>query len=86
MRINCVSCGHQIEVDDDSYAHYSGPLRCWVCHAVLVVRIVDGRVDSASLPGVAWDSPAPAGHAALQTASPKRKAVARTLAKEASHD
>lgn len=50
MKINCISCGHQIDVDDDSYARYHGPLRCWVCHAVLSVHIVDGCVESITVP------------------------------------
>ncbi|AOJ71130.1 MULTISPECIES: hypothetical protein [Burkholderia] len=49
MHINCISCGHQIEVDDDSYARYHGALRCWVCHSLLMVDIVEGCVESVRL-------------------------------------
>ncbi|AOJ06474.1 hypothetical protein WS62_27950 [Burkholderia sp. ABCPW 14] len=49
MNINCISCGHQIEVDDDSYARYHGALRCWVCHSLLMVDIVEGCIESVRL-------------------------------------
>ena len=55
MRINCLSCGHKVELDD-AYDDYEGQIRCFVCSAVLEIRSEDGmlkRVRTVSLPGAA---------------------------------
>lgn len=52
MKIHCISCGHHVELDDDTYSRYKGPVRCWVCHSMLFATIVDGCVESVSLADV----------------------------------
>lgn len=82
MKINCISCGHQFEVDDETYARYHGALRCWVCHAVMVVQIVDGCVESVLLPGMVA--------AGMTDGAPRARPIgaakAKLVAKEASHE
>lgn len=73
MNIHCISCGHQIKLDDSTYIHYKGPVRCWVCRSVLMVNIVDGCMESVSTVGipVAWAAPEPVSAEPRQELSPK---------------
>ena len=32
MRINCLSCGHNMDLDD-AYDDYEGPFKCFMCNA-----------------------------------------------------
>jgi DNA-directed RNA polymerase subunit N (RpoN/RPB10) len=41
MKINCLSCGHRIELDD-AYSDYEGPIRCFVCSASLEIKTEEG--------------------------------------------
>jgi DNA-directed RNA polymerase subunit RPC12/RpoP len=41
MNINCIACGHKFELDD-AYDDYEGPVRCWVCGALLEIKAQDG--------------------------------------------
>jgi len=45
MRINCVSCGHKVELDD-AYSDYQGLVRCLTCGALLEVEIREGNIKS----------------------------------------
>ncbi|MCX7018506.1 MAG: hypothetical protein WCK47_08700 [bacterium] len=49
MRINCLSCGHKVELDD-AYSDYEGEIRCMVCGTMLEVKIHDGLVCSVKRP------------------------------------
>ncbi|MBI3947535.1 MAG: hypothetical protein HY321_16550 [Armatimonadetes bacterium] len=48
MKINCLSCGHKVELDD-AYSGYEGEIRCLICAALLHVRIEEGSVRSVRL-------------------------------------
>lgn len=43
MKINCIACGHNFQVDD-AYDDYEGPVRCWVCGALLEIKTIDGSL------------------------------------------
>jgi len=43
MKINCLSCGHGIELRD-GYDEYDGQVRCWICGALLALRTENGQV------------------------------------------
>lgn len=43
MKINCIACGHNFQVDD-AYDDYEGPVRCWVCGALLEIKAIDGSL------------------------------------------
>ncbi|MDS4059777.1 MAG: hypothetical protein RKP73_14590 [Candidatus Contendobacter sp.] len=45
MKINCISCGHDIHLDDN-YDNYEGAIRCWVCSSMLDIRVEDGSIRS----------------------------------------
>jgi len=48
MKINCLSCGHKIDLGD-SYDDYTGPVKCFVCTALLDIQTETGTVKSVSL-------------------------------------
>ena len=48
MKLNCISCGHNIDLDD-SYGEYQGLIKCYVCNAVLSVKIEEGNIKSVDL-------------------------------------
>ncbi|MDE1461473.1 hypothetical protein [Spartinivicinus poritis] len=45
MKINCTSCGHSIDLGIN-YDDYQGPVKCWVCSAMLEVKAESGQVRS----------------------------------------
>ncbi len=48
MKINCVSCGHNIELDD-AYDDFEGSIKCYVCGGRLDVKLSDGKIKSVRL-------------------------------------
>jgi hypothetical protein len=42
MRINCLSCGHKVELDD-AYDNFEGPVKC-LCGAMLEIRTEEGML------------------------------------------
>lgn len=44
MKINCISCGHNVDIDDDAYETYTGQIKCFACGAILTVSIEEGHV------------------------------------------
>lgn len=45
MKINCLICGHNFELND-AYDDYEGDVKCWVCGGVLEIRMLEGKVKS----------------------------------------
>jgi len=43
MKINCLSCGHTIDLDD-AYSDYEGQVKCYTCSALLQIRLEDSSV------------------------------------------
>jgi hypothetical protein len=48
MKINCLSCGHKVELDD-VYEDYAGLIKCYVCGALLELKTEEGRLRSVTL-------------------------------------
>jgi hypothetical protein len=48
MKLNCVSCGHSVNLDD-AYDDYSGDVKCLVCGTTLQVVIEHEHVKSVKL-------------------------------------
>lgn len=46
MKINCLSCGHRMDFDDDAYTDYEGQAKCYVCGSMLQLKIQDGKLKS----------------------------------------
>ena len=45
MKINCISCGHKIDLGD-AYDDYEGQVKCCVCASALEIQTVEGSVKS----------------------------------------
>jgi hypothetical protein len=56
MRINCLSCGHKIELDD-AYDDFEGPVKC-LCGAMLEIRTEEGKLKAIKM-AAAKSPPAP---------------------------
>ncbi len=73
MKINCLSCGHAIGLDDMVYSDYSGLIRCYACRAMLNLTITDGRINR-----MQWHAPE-----AVATVSPTEAAPLSNSGKSA---
>ena len=55
MKINCLSCGHKVDLDD-VYDDYKGPVKCFACRSLLEIETHQGQlksinvVDATSIP------------------------------------
>ncbi len=49
MKINCLSCGFKVELDDDAYADYEGHVKCYTCSRLLTIRTAEGKLKSVQL-------------------------------------
>jgi DNA-directed RNA polymerase subunit RPC12/RpoP len=45
MKINCLSCGHSIELDE-TYSDYEGHIKCYACSALLEVKLEGNLIKS----------------------------------------
>ena len=43
MKLNCISCGHTLDLHDD-YDDYDGQVRCYVCGGLMTIHTEDGNV------------------------------------------
>ena len=43
MRVNCLGCGHRLDLDD-AYDDYEGPVKCFACRATLEIRTEQGSI------------------------------------------
>ena len=48
MRINCLSCGYTIDMDN-AYGDYDGQIKCVICGAVLNIKTEEGKLKSANV-------------------------------------
>lgn len=51
IKVNCLSCGHPIELDEAAYEDYKGEIRCWGCRAIVKVELHEGKLQSMKLSG-----------------------------------
>jgi ribosomal protein S27E len=35
MRVKCISCGHELNLDHFIFEDYSGPVKCFSCSAMI---------------------------------------------------
>ena len=49
MKINCLSCGHNIVLEDATYGDYEGAIKCFACGAILEVKLSEERIKSMKL-------------------------------------
>jgi len=48
MKINCLSCGHKIDLGD-AYDDYKGLVKCFICNTLLEIRTEEGSLKSVKL-------------------------------------
>ena len=48
MKINCVSCGFKVDLDE-VYEDYAGQIKCFACGAMLEIKLVAGNPKSIKL-------------------------------------
>jgi DNA-directed RNA polymerase subunit N (RpoN/RPB10) len=48
MKINCLSCGHKVDLDD-AYDDYAGQIKCFACGAMLEIKLEAGKPKSIKL-------------------------------------
>jgi len=48
MKINCLSCGHKVELGD-AYEEFEGQVRCWICGALLKIKTEEGSLKAMEL-------------------------------------
>ncbi len=51
MKINCLSCGFKVELDDEAYSDYEGLAKCFTCSRLMEIRTSDGKLKSVQLTG-----------------------------------
>lgn len=56
MKINCVSCGHNMMLDD-AYDDFEGLVKCYVCGALLHVKTCEGKIKTVNLGSVQCQPP-----------------------------
>jgi len=58
MKVNCLSCGHALDLRD-AYDDYDGQVRCFACGALLAIRTHEGQVKWVELVGSHSSAPRP---------------------------
>ena len=57
MKINCLTCGHKVDLDD-VYDDYEGCVKC-LCGTMLEIRTEEGRLRSVKIAPSTTPSPKP---------------------------
>jgi len=52
MRINCTSCGYEINLDHEIFFDYAGPVKCFCCGSMMEVKTADGFAYSVNPMGI----------------------------------
>ena len=42
MRLNCISCGYEINLDHRVFDNYQGPVKCFCCNTMMGIKTVHG--------------------------------------------
>jgi hypothetical protein len=45
IKVCCLKCGHSLMLGE-AYDDYAGKIRCWGCHAILVLALEAGKLRS----------------------------------------
>lgn len=48
MEVNCLSCGHRINIGD-AYDDFEGQIRCFVCGELLQIKTEAGKIKAVSM-------------------------------------
>jgi hypothetical protein len=61
MKIICISCGHSLELDE-AYDDFAGLIKCYVCGALLEIKMSEGKLQTLNLPTMSHGSPPKTEH------------------------
>jgi hypothetical protein len=56
MKINCLSCGHNIDLDEAYGDHYEGEIKCFGCGATLELCTEHNAIRYVRLRGIATNN------------------------------
>lgn len=48
MKIKCISCGRDVNLDHEVFENYEGPVKCFSCSTMMEMKTIRGFVDSIS--------------------------------------
>ena len=51
MKINCLSCGHNVDLDEAYAENYEGAVKCYGCDAMLAIKTEQGSLRVVQLCG-----------------------------------
>ena len=46
MKVDCISCGYEVNLEYSGFEDYTGPIKCFCCGAMMEIKIADGFVYS----------------------------------------
>jgi ribosomal protein S27E len=49
MKIRCVACGHNFNLDDEVYGDYEGQVMCYICGGLLEIQMEKGKLKALQL-------------------------------------
>lgn len=52
MKVNCTSCGYEVNLDLTGFEDYNGSVKCFCCGAMMEVKITEGFVYSINPLGI----------------------------------
>ena len=55
MKVNCTSCGREINLEHKVFHDYVGPVKCFSCGAMMEVKVTDGFLYSINPLSIAED-------------------------------
>lgn len=58
MKINCLACGHSVDLDND-YGDYAGLIKCFVCSALLDIVTEEGQIKAVRFVKIVRGAPEP---------------------------
>ena len=63
IRLNCISCGHYINLHEDVYAEYEGLIKCEACSALLKIKVHEGALKTMAIERILKPVPIESGPA-----------------------
>ena len=48
MKIKCICCGRDVNLDHRVFEDYEGPVKCFSCSTMMEIKTMSGLVDSLS--------------------------------------
>jgi len=44
MKVQCISCGHEVNLNHSIFDDYEGPVKCFSCGSMMEVKTAQGKV------------------------------------------